>query len=64
MDVKIASASIAVIGTLGGALLGFWLQRETKRLSAMQRRIESYRREIRARQAQEDVACEWLVDLG
>ena len=64
MDSAIISALITVVGTLAGTFIGIWSQRENKRLQALQRRIERYRQEIRARQAEEDIACEWLVEAG
>ena len=33
-------------------------------MMALQRRVDRYRAEIRARQAEEDVAAAWLVELG
>lgn len=64
MDTQIASSLIALLGTLAGAYLGIWSQRETKRIKSMERRIDRYKQEIRARQAEEDIACEWLVETG
>ena len=63
MQTEIATALIALIGTLAGTGLGIWSQRETKRLAALERRIDRYKQEIRARQAEEDIACQWLVEL-
>ena len=40
------------------------LQREGRKLAVLERRIERYRLEIQARQAEEDVAAAWLVELG
>ena len=48
---------------LGGAAVTAWVQRETKKIAALERRVERYKAEIRARQAQEDVAAEWLAEL-
>ena len=64
MQTEVLTAFITVVGTLAGTGLGIWSQRETKRLAAMERRIEKYKQEIRARQVGEDTACEWLIELG
>ena len=64
MDSQIVAAVIAVLGTLGGAAVTAWVQRETKKVAALERRVERYKNDIRARQAQENVAAEWLVELG
>lgn len=64
MQTEIITALIIVVGTLAGTGMGIWSQRETKRLAAMERRIERYKQEIRARQAGEDIACQWLVELN
>ena len=61
---EIISSIILVIGTLGGALIGVWSQREVRRLDRLQRRVEALTSEIDARQWEEDTACEWLVELG
>lgn len=63
MDSQIVAAVIAVLGTLGGAAVTAWVQRETKKIAALERRVERYKAEIRARQAEEDVAAEWLAEL-
>jgi hypothetical protein len=63
MDSQIVASVIAVLGTLGGAAVTAWVQRETKKIAALERRVERYKAEIRARQAQEDVAAEWLAEL-
>ena len=52
-----------VVGSLGGTLIGV-LFSEKEKLAALERRIERYRLEIQARQAEEDVAAAWLVELG
>ena len=61
---EIISSIILVIGTLGGASIGVWSQREAKRLAGLQRRVDDLKAEIHARQCEEDVACGWLVELG
>ena len=64
MQTETIVALITLIGTLAGTGLGIWSQRETKRLAGMERRIDRYKQEIRARQAGEDIACQWLVEVG
>jgi len=64
MDATITSALITVLGTLGGTFIGVWSQRQDKRLQSLQSRIDRYRQEIRARQAEEEIACTWLVEAG
>lgn len=64
MDGQIIASVVAVVGSLGGALIGAMIQREGKKLAALERRIERYRLEIQARQAEEDIAAAWLVELG
>jgi len=67
MDQGIAaviSAAIAVVGTLGGVVIAALIQREAKKIASLERRVERYKAEIRSRQCEEDVAAEWLVELG
>lgn len=64
MDSQVTASLIAVLGTLGGAFLTSWVHRDSKKIASLQRRVDRYRAEIRARQAEEDVAAEWLADLG
>ena len=64
IDAQIISAAIAVAGTFGGALVGVLVQRDAKKMAALERRVQRYQHEIRARQAEEDVAAEWLSELG
>lgn len=64
MDGQIIASVVAVVGSLGGTLIGALIQREGKKLAALERRIERYRLEIQARQAEEDIAAAWLVELG
>lgn len=52
MDSQIVASVIAVLGTLGGAAVTAWVQRESKKIAALERRVERYKAEIRARQAQ------------
>lgn len=64
MDSQIIAAAIAVVGTLGGGLVTVWAQREAEKMASLEKRIQRYSNEIRARQAQEDIAAEWLCELG
>ena len=64
MDGQIAAAILAVGGTLGGSVIGWLSQRDAKKVSLLERRVERYRTEIRSRQALEDVACRWLVEVN
>jgi len=68
MDGQAVSSAVAVVGTLvgtlGGALIGAFAQREAKKIGALERRVERYRNEIRARQAEEDAAARWLFSLN
>jgi hypothetical protein len=63
MDSQILSSLIAVVGTLAGAAVGIFAQRDAKKQIALTKRVERYRNEIRARQAEEDVAAQWLSEL-
>ncbi len=63
MDSQIVASVIAVLGALGGAAVAAWVQRQTKKIVALKRRVGRYKAEICARQAQEDVAAEWLAEL-
>ena len=47
MDGQIIASIVAVLGSLGGALIGALIQREGKKLAALERRIERYRLEIK-----------------
>ncbi len=64
MDNQVIAALIAVFGTLGGAFVTSWVQRDSKKITLLQTKVDRYRAEIRARQAEEDVAAEWLAELG
>jgi hypothetical protein len=64
MDSQIIAAAIAVVGTLGGGMVTAWAQRDAKNMATLEKRIQRYRNEIRARQAQEDIAAEWLHEIG
>jgi ABC-type phosphate transport system auxiliary subunit len=64
MDAQVVSSAVAVVGTLGGALIGALSQREAKKISMLERRLERYRNEIRARQAEEEAAARWLFSLN
>ena len=63
MDSQIIAAAIAVVGTLGGGMVTAWAQRDAKKMATLEKRIERYRNEIRARQAQEDIAA-GLYEIG
>jgi hypothetical protein len=63
MDVHISAAIIAVHGTLGGGIIGWLSQRDARNIARLERKVAKYAEEIRARQAEEDVACQWLVEL-
>ncbi|MGA2633640.1 MAG: hypothetical protein ABSF16_05345 [Terracidiphilus sp.] len=60
MDAQIASSAIAIVGTLGGALIGAFSQREGKRISRLEQKVEQYRVEIIARIALERAAMSWV----
>jgi len=64
MDNQVIASLIAVLGTLGGAFITSWVQRDSKKITLLQTKVDRYRAEIRARQAEEDVAAEWLAELG
>ena len=64
MDSQIIAAAIAVVGTLSGGLVTVWAQRESKKMASLEKRVQRYNNEIRTRQAQEDIAAEWLYELG
>ncbi len=64
MDSQVIASVIAVLGTLGGAFVTAWVQRESKKIASLERRVDRYKSEIRARQAEEKVAAEWLAELG
>jgi hypothetical protein len=57
MDVHISAAIIAVLGTLGGGIIGWLSQRDARNIARLERKVAKYAEEIRARQAEEDVAC-------
>jgi hypothetical protein len=64
MDGQVSAAIIAVVGTLGGSIIGWLSQRDGKTTARLERKVARYADEIRARQAEEDVACRWLVELN
>lgn len=63
MDASVSAALISVLGALGGAYIGSQSNQHAERLAKVERRLERYRAEIRARQAQEKEMCIWLVEL-
>ena len=63
MDTTVTASIISVIGSLSGAALGSWLQRDANRMRALERKVLRYKAEIQARQATEQIACQWLVKL-
>jgi len=68
MDAQVVSSAVAVVGTLvgtlGGALISASVQREGKKIGELKQRIDRYQRDIRARQAEEATAAEWLFQLN
>ena len=64
MDMQVISSVVAVVGTLGGALIGAFSQRDAKKIVVLKQSIERYKNEIRARQAEEETAAEWLFSLN
>lgn len=64
MQAQIWAAVIAVVGTLGGSIVGWLSQRDSKTVARLERKVAKYAAEIRARQAEEDIACQWLVELN
>ena len=64
MDSQVIASLVAVLGTLGGAFMTSWVQRDSKKITSLKSKADRYRAEIRARQAEEDVAAEWLAELG
>jgi hypothetical protein len=63
MNGQVVSSVIAVVGTLAGAVIGALSQREAKKIGVLERRLERYKDEIRARQAEEETAAKWLCSL-
>jgi hypothetical protein len=57
-----------VVGSLGGALIGALIQRDSKRnerkIGVLEQKVERYEAEIKATHAVEEVAEAWLVELG
>jgi hypothetical protein len=45
------------LGTLGGGIIGWLSQRDARNIARPERKVAKYAEEIRARQAEEDVAC-------
>ena len=64
MSDLILASVVGVVGTLAGSLVGAWTQREAKKIGVLERKVERYREEIRTRQAEEEVAAEWLFEHG
>lgn len=60
MSDPIIVAIVGVVGTSAGSLLGAWTQREGKKIGALERTVERYKKEIRVRQAEEEVAAKRL----
>ena len=60
----IISALIAAGSTLSGILITLLSQREVRRMAWLERKVTRYSDEIRARQAEENVASKWLVELN
>ena len=64
MSDAIMASIVGVVGTVVGSVVGAWTQREGKKIGTLERKVERYRKEILARQAEEEVAAEWLFELG
>ena len=64
MQTEIIAALLGMSGVLLGSLFGYLSQREAKKMQMMQRRIDRYRSEIRARIAVEEAAIAWLIESG
>lgn len=64
MDSQVSASIIAVIGTVLGALVVVWSNRQSEKIARYEKRIEKYKAEIIARQYEEEVAANWLFDIG
>ena len=64
MDSQVIASVNAVLGTLCGAFVTVWVQRETKKVAELENLIKRYKAEIHARQDEEEAAILWLVALG
>lgn len=64
MSGELAASIVSVIGSLLGVFLSYWIVRDQRKFSAMERRVERYKRDIKARIAEEEVAAAWLFELG
>ena len=64
MDPIITSAIIGASGVILGNAITLIAQWNIGKQNSMQRKIEKLQKEVIARQAQEKIASEWLVELG
>ena len=64
MNGELAASIVGVIGSLLGVALSYWIVRDQRKFAAMARRVERYKRDIKARIAEEEAASLWLVELG
>jgi hypothetical protein len=66
--VSIVGVVGTVVGSFGGAWIGAVIQRDTKRverkIELLRAKAERFRSELAAMQALENVAEEWLCELG
>lgn len=71
-DPIVIASIVGVVGTVVGSLGGVWIgaviqrdsRRHEKKIETLKQRVEQLESEIRARHAVEEVAEEWLVELG
>lgn len=64
MSDVVLAALIGTFGALAGSVIGAIVAREAKKISRLERRIDRYRDDIRARQAEENVTAKWLFELN
>jgi seryl-tRNA(Sec) selenium transferase len=66
--VSIVGVIGTAVGSLGGAFIGAYMQRNAKRdeqkIERLKRKVEQLTLEIVARQEEEEIAAEWLVELN
>jgi hypothetical protein len=63
MDSQIISGVIGALSAIAGAAITYLASSNSKKIAKLEGAVEKYKKEIRARQDQEEVVCDWLCEL-
>lgn len=62
VTVAIIGSTTTMVVALGGWAFAFMMQKRSSKLAQLERRIDRFSEEVRARIAMERTACEWLAE--